>query len=115
MFERLCIAAWLLVLGCAAAAEPLVRDPMQPYRPAETAQARAAAPRYALTAVLVSATRKVAVVNGRPYREGAQVDGAELVKIEPTAVHLHEHGATTVIRLAPAGSSVPRPEGETVR
>lgn len=101
MFERLSIAAVLLLaLGATHAAEPPLRDPMQPFRPTVGGAAQAVAkPRYALTAVLISTVRKVAVVNGRPVREGGRVDGAEIVRIEPTAVHLRDAGRALVIPL----------------
>ena len=115
MFDRVLAAiAVLLVLGAAHADEAPLRDPMQPYRPAQIAAAAGAAqPRYALTAVLISPARKIAVVNGRAYRQGERVSGAELVRIEPDAVHLREGNANIVIRLASTRAPARSSEGDT--
>lgn len=102
MFER--AAATVLALAVAAAvsaAEPPVRDPTQPFNrmAGGGGSARAAAPRFAVTAVLISPTRRVAIVNGAPYVLGETVDGAEIVAIGHDAVHLRESGAEIVVSL----------------
>jgi hypothetical protein len=91
---------------------PPPRDPMQPYARVGGAAA-VAGPRFMLTAVLISSERRVAIVNGKPYQSGETVDGAEVVRIESSAVHLREHGAEIVVplgRVAP--SRVPASQGE---
>jgi hypothetical protein len=114
VFERVLIgAALVLHLAAAGADERAVRDPMQPFRAAEgAAAAEIAAPRYALTAVLISAARRIAVVNGQLYRQGDIVDGAEVVQIEPNAVHLRAADGSFVIRLASARAPAPS-EGDS--
>jgi len=74
---------------------------MQPYRPgaAGTGTAESLPRPYELTAVLISATRRVAVLNGRPYQEGDTVDRATITRIEPQIVHLHKDGADLVVHL----------------
>ena len=72
-----------------------------------------AAPRFALTAVLISPTRRVAIVNGRPYERGESVSGAEIVRIDPDAVHLREHGNEFVVPLGHAAAAKPS-QGDTV-
>jgi len=114
--------AGLLVAAAAATAEDApVRDPMQPYRFVAGPSGSVAAPRFALTAVLISPTRRVAIVNGKPYERGESVNGAEIVRIDPDAVHLREHGNDLVVLLghvaAPAAVAVAaaKPsQGETV-
>jgi hypothetical protein len=103
--------ALLLLAATAAvlAAEAPVRDPMQPFAAVagDAAVARGEAG-YALTAVLISSARRVAVLNGRLYREGDRIDGAEIARIEPSAVHLKQGDRETVVKLAgrvaPAGT-----------
>jgi len=90
----------VFVPACVLAQELPLRDPMQPQQTIATPGARGSAPRrFELTAVLVSRDRKVAVVNGRVYREGDVVDGAEITRIEPQAVHLRRGSEDTVVRL----------------
>jgi hypothetical protein len=77
---------------------------MQPYgRGADTFGGVAGAPRFKLTAVLISSARRVAIVNGKPYQNGQTVDGAEVVRIEPNTVHLRQNGADFVVHLGRPG------------
>jgi hypothetical protein len=124
VFRALGLAALLLCSRGVCAEEPPVRDPMRPF--ARVASAAGAAsvsgPRFALTGVLIGPTRRVAIVNGKPYAQGETVDGAEIVAVEPGAVRLREHGAELVISLGRAAEPRPsaaerRPllvQGETV-
>jgi hypothetical protein len=112
------IAIALALAGIARAAEPPVRDPMRPFNSVPGAGGVAAAagePRFALTGVLIAPSRRVAILNGKPYLAGAVVDGAEIVAIEPGTVHLRENGAELVISLASRASARPPTAlGETV-
>jgi hypothetical protein len=78
---------------------------MQPYARGVGGAAAVLGPRFTLTAVLISSERRVAIVNGKPYQSGENVDGAEIVRIESSAVHLREHGAEIVV---PLGRVAPR-------
>jgi hypothetical protein len=119
VFSRLVSGLALLVCAAVAAAEELpVRDPMRPFAaaPAMGGDARSAVtgPRFVLTAVIVAAERRVAIVNGEPRLLGDTVAGAEIVAIEANAVRLDEGGNELVIplgRRAQVRSAVP---GETV-
>ena len=120
MFRALALA--LLVLAAAAyAAEPETKtppapkDPTEPYRPAANGgDLRAGpAPRFRLTAVLISPTRRVAVVNGTPLQEGQRVAGAELVKIDAHSVQLRDGDHDVVVQLGNARSGAPRSEGDS--
>ncbi len=114
MFSRcaLIVAGTLIVAGGAHAEDALVRDPMQPYRYA-AGPGGGVAPRFSLTAVLISPTRRVAIVNGKPYERGESVNGAEIVRIDPDAVHLREHGNELVVSLGHAGAAAKPSQGET--
>jgi len=108
----------LALAGLASAAEPPVRDPMRPFGSGAAAAGGATAvtgrPRFALTGVLIAPSRRVAFLNGKPYAPGAVVDGAEIVAIEPGAVHLREHGTELVISLGFRDKAQPKLVGETV-
>ena len=108
MFRAMLPCALLIVSVAAAAAEELpVRDPMRPYgRDAGAAVGTAAAtngPRFALTGVVLSSARRVAILNGKPYQQGESVDGAEIVAIESHAVRLSDRGTQLVIPLGRPG------------
>jgi hypothetical protein len=106
----------LVVAAAAFAAEPPVRDPTQPFgsTAAAGASARAAAPRFTLTVVLISPTRRVAIVNGKAHATGETVDGAEIVANEHDSVRLRERGAEVVISLGRPGNGRPSVQGEAV-
>jgi hypothetical protein len=108
----------LAVAGAVRAEEAPVRDPMRPFGSAGATAgpaAVAAAPRFALTAVLIAPTRRVAIVNGKPYQQGETVDGAEIVAIEQGAVRFRERGTELVISLGRPGNGRPQSvQGETV-
>jgi hypothetical protein len=97
--RAIALAALLVAIG-AAADEPDPKDPMQPFRPGAAGYAGGpTVPRFRLTAVLVSPARRVAIVNGRPYQIGERIDGAEVIRIEPQAVHLRDGDAELKIGL----------------
>lgn len=110
MFKAATLAAVYLGVGLVGAHAddlPSPRDPMQPYARGAAGAAAVAGPRFMLTAVLISSERRVAIVNGKPYQSGENVDGAEIVRIESSAVHLREHGAEIVVPLGRVAPSRP--------
>jgi hypothetical protein len=119
VFSRcaLIVVGVFVAAGAARAEDALVRDPMQPYR-FVAGPGGVGAPRFALTAVLISPTRRVAIVNGKPYERGESVNGAEIVRIDPDAVRLREHGNELVVPLghaavAAAAAAEKPSQGET--
>lgn len=76
-------------------------DPMRPFEPpvGEDGPGTAPAPRFRLTAVLISAGRRVAIINGKPYQEGQKVGGAELTYVEAKSVGLREGDSEIVVHL----------------
>lgn len=116
MFSKTTLAALLVLAAVVSvrAEDPPLRDPMQPYQPAASGGPEGSAPpRYELSAVLISATRRVAVVNGRPYQRGDVVDGAEITSIEPKLVHLQEGSEELVVHLSLARAQVPISQGDS--
>jgi hypothetical protein len=111
------LVACLVLLGAARAAAdelPLPGDPMRPLVAAGAGAAPGAARRpFELTAVVISSTRRVAVVNGRPYQAGERVGAAEVVQIDRDAVHLRVKGEVVVVPLGRDAPAVRAPmEGE---
>jgi hypothetical protein len=104
-----------LTATVAAGAEPPLRDPMQPYRAVAGSEdpTGAPAPRFRLTAVLISSERRVAIVNGKPYRPGALVDGAEIVEIEPRSIRLRDGDAELIVHLGSPRNSASASEGDS--
>lgn len=113
MFSRGKASALLLVLvATQSAAEPPERDPMRPFGRIEGVEfSTAAAPRFTLTAVVISPTRRVAVINGKPCLPGDVVNCAELVAIEHDSVRMRDRNGDVVISLARAQSERPRTQG----
>ncbi len=76
------------------------RDPTTPYafRPAALAKTV----RFDVTAIFVSETRRVAVINGKRVTEGDEIDGAIVIKILKDSLQLKLHGkqVTTHLLLA---------------
>jgi len=104
VFSRLLIGFALLVSAAVVGSEELpVRDPMRPFTAVQAAggdtNPAATGPRFVLTAVLLAAERRVAVVNGEPRLLGDTVAGAKIVAIEANAVRLQEGGKELVIHL----------------
>lgn len=115
MSRALALACLVLIARCASAAEPALHDPTEPFRPAPGGSGGASAapqPRFKLTAVLISPTRRVAIVNGKPLQEGQRVAGAELVKIDPRSVQLRDGNRDFVVQLGDAPTRAPTSEGE---
>ena len=122
MFKTAALLAAIFAAACAAGAvaaqEPAVRDPMRPFGGAAAAGGAVVAargPRFALTGVLISPSRRVAIVNGRPHLVGDTVAGAEIVAIEPHAIRVNDAGAELEIPLRTAAKRAqPVTQGDTV-
>jgi MSHA biogenesis protein MshK len=88
-------------LACAAEAQELpLRDPMRPFVPDSGGGAGEAAPRgFELSAVFISATRRIAVINGDLVREGDRVGNAQITRIDSQSVRLRRGNEELVLRL----------------
>ena len=112
------IRRFLLVLAVAAATttvaqEPRVQDPMRPPAPPRS-EGAAGSPvaGLSLTAVLVSASRRIAIVNGQIYREGDSVNGEEIVAIEPGSILIRRGGTDVRVRVRNHAAVTTRNDGE---
>ncbi len=90
-------------------------DPMRPSlirsAPSEGATT-APQQRYQLTSTLVSAQRRIAVINGRRLMVGDRIGSARLVAIEADRAILSEAGRTFTLHLIPVTIKRPAPQPE---
>jgi len=95
----LCLLA--LLCGPVSAAETgRLQDPLRPVRyqaPAVEKKAEVERRSWSLSAVLLSADRAVAVINGQSLQLGDLLDGYRLVKIEPEKVLLRNNRKQVVL------------------
>ena len=106
MAERLTAARALCVLTAAAAsagaaAQAGLPDPTRPPAADGTSAARgdAAKSAHRVESVLISAERKLAVIDGRTVPLGGQIDGARVVAITEAGVTLRRGEQTEVLPL----------------
>lgn len=94
---------------CASSLTPAenLADPMRPPSVSHVTRANAKAPRWEVTAILVSAGRRLAMVNNRLLGVGATVDGARIKAIYGNAVEL-DVGEDRALVIRPAVPSVRR-------
>jgi len=102
--------------GPILAADPPLGDPMRPYVPTSpTAGAQRTSRPFTLTGVLISATRRVAVINGALYGEGDTIDGARVVSIEPNSVQLRRGTQNFALQLQRRAAISRTNNGESVQ
>ena len=101
---QLCVAA-LAAVSCASLAQALTDPTRPPTEPlpsdAPTALAPADASKPRLQTILISPTRKLAVIDGRTVALGERFGDARLVSISETAVVLKRGDKTETLRLLP--------------
>lgn len=102
--------AWITALTFAADASPAsLPDPTRPAdygsTPPMTQQPstrnETSQPDWNLTAIRISDTRRIAIINDQLVREGQRVDGAEVVSITPETVVLNYKRKEHQVRLVP--------------
>ena len=74
------IALALISASTLCLADEPFRDPTRPYTTAE--RGAASSPRFVVNAIIVSAERRVAIVNGRRVGVGSSLSGATVIAIE---------------------------------
>jgi hypothetical protein len=92
----LVLSALLCGIALADAAEFI--DPMRPITKGRLKSAPEQTT-YVVTAIFVSADRRVAVINGHSAAVGERVDGAWIRRIEPHAVYLERNGRSLAVAL----------------
>jgi len=58
-----------------------------------------------LTGVLVSDTRRIAVINGRFYRVGDRVNGEEIIRIDPGSIRIMRGGEQVQVTVKNANTA----------
>lgn len=115
--HRLVLLVTVLVAVPAYAQDDLpLLDPLRPYEPAASpirGDIESAPQRLLLTAVLVSASRRVAVINGAIHREGEWIEGAQITRIEAGSVRMRRGKEDFVISLAQERKDSALPEGDS--
>lgn len=104
MAQRLSMRLMLLAaLGaCAAAhAQGALVDPTRPPTVMSAEAGEAGQPAGRLQSILISGTRKLAVIDGVTVPLGGKVDGATLVAIDETGVKLKRGEAIETLKLYP--------------
>lgn len=118
MFDRRALVATLVLIfaSTVSAQEPRLQDPMRPrvVTGAET-PGRAVPEGLSLTAVLVSDSRRIAVINGRIYHVGDRVNGEEILAIEPGVVRIRQDGRVVQVRIREGGVVTAGNDGEQGR
>lgn len=94
--RNLAIVVLMLTATNVCLGEPL-RDPTRPYR--ASAATTMASPRFSVNAIIVSADRRVAIVNGRRVGIGGSIDGATVISIEKDELVLAKDGRRITARL----------------
>jgi MSHA biogenesis protein MshK len=99
------LAAAMMACGCqASATAQVLADPTRPPVVSTTQEAgsdeqRAAGPR--LQSILLSSSRKIAVIDGQPVGLGGKTGSAVLIRISPSEVVLRDGDAETTLTLFP--------------
>lgn len=94
------LIVFVLLANCAcgsALADGLLRDPTRPYTATE--RRAAAAPRFVVSAIIVSDDRRVAIVNGQRVSVGGSVDSATVVSIKKQELVIETNGKRMTIGL----------------
>jgi len=94
--KNLGIVVLLLSATNVCLGEPL-RDPTRPYKASSVTTT--ASPRFAVNAIIVSADRRVAIVNGRRVGIGGSIDGATVISIDKDELVLTKDGRRITARL----------------
>lgn len=93
-----------MVVNTMASASDELRDPTRPPQQQESAEKPAAVSRYSLDSILVSDSRRVAVINGVSVAVGESVGNATVKRIARDRVLLDINGTTQTLVLDAAPS-----------
>ena len=56
---------------------------------------------YDLNAIIISKSRKIAVINGKTLSIGESIDGSQVIEIEKSSVYLKKGSSVTVLSMIP--------------
>jgi len=92
----ICVTVGFLLVRSVAA--DVLSDPMRPYTRQVEIERSVGGKGFVLSAILYSADRRVAIVNGQPVSEGQRVNGARVRRIDRGKVELEVDGE--ILKLA---------------
>lgn len=90
LVNSLLMVLLLVAIPGASFGDEILRDPTRPYVAGKNVTA--ATPRFTVNAIIVSAERRIAIVNGRRVAVGGSVDGATVIAIEKDHLLLEKKG-----------------------
>jgi MSHA biogenesis protein MshK len=96
----------LIFLPIAVSAQQIVIDPTRPAAGFAAEAPEGAAPGNQLQSVMISPTRKAAIINGVTVRLGEKYGDAVLVRVAESEVVLRSGGVQQVLKLHPAVEKV---------
>lgn len=102
MFIRLKVMIVMTLLFVPISLQALEDPTRPPGASLLTAGGEADATGMQLTSTLVSAGRRLAIINGQTVRQGQQLGNARVIKIEPTAVIVVQNGERKRLALLPS-------------
>lgn len=101
MHDPITKLALILLMLCGLSSpspgQEALRDPTRPY--AVSVRVPAAAPSFEVNAIIVSADRRIAIVNGQRVATGGSVNGATVITIEKDHLILEKDGKRITIAL----------------
>jgi MSHA biogenesis protein MshK len=116
---RCAVSAGLCVvlLSLAAPAPAQLEDPTRPppslaTPPAPPAEDKVGETSWVLSSILISPSRRLAVINGRTLAPGDKLGDAVVREIRPSGVRLQRGDETVTLPLLPAPVKAPRHAGE---
>lgn len=106
-WTALAVGAWSL--AHAASAQGVLVDPTKPPMVTHTARGSAAEPAapQRLRSILISPTRRLAVIDGHTVTEGSRLDAATVVQIAETRVTLKQGTEVLTLELYPGIQRTP--------
>ena len=100
-----CVVVFVLLIGATVAFAGSLADPTRPYLPNRSSAGHVIS-EFSISAVLNSATRRVAIVNGVVVQAGGYVGDAKILEILPDGVRYERGGRQFTIRIAPLAAKV---------
>lgn len=110
----LLLAGWGGSAGAEALNDP-TRPPTRAPAPRSASAVVVARERLALSSILISPDRRVAVINGRVLQIGERIDDAQVVAIDLHQVRLKRHDQTLTLTLGRKNGVVKHPENVPVK
>ena len=104
MFKRVLVGVMMAIVMVAASSADELRDPTKPPQARPSSQQPAAITRYSLDSILVSDSRRIAVINGVSLAAGERVGNATVRRIARDRVLLEINGKTHTLVLDSAPS-----------